>query len=75
MLLIGLNYEYWPISGNPTSQVMRIKLKHLHSAHREQPDQAQLCTKAGGRKHLPPETDENQEMSDCTPSPLSIKEA
>ena len=29
MLPISLNYAYWPFSGTPASQGMRIKLKYL----------------------------------------------
>ena len=42
MLPLNLNYTQWSISGSAASQVMRIKPKYLHLAHRKLPDQAQL---------------------------------
>ena len=35
LLPLSLNYTYWPISGNPTSQVINIKLTHFCLALRK----------------------------------------
>ena len=50
MLPISSNYMQWPISGNPTSQVMSIKLKYLCLAHKKHPDQAHMRMTAGRKK-------------------------
>ena len=66
MLPISLTYIQWPISGNPASWIMSIKLKYLCLVHRKHPDQAPLlndCRKEE-MNTSPLEVDLNQEMFD-----------
>ena len=69
MLPISLNYAYWPISGTPASQGMRIKLKHLWPAHKKP---ASPGPPGNGCKKEEVNTSWNQDFS---PSPFGIKEA
>ena len=47
MLPLSLNYTQWPISGNPASQVMSVKLKYLCLAHRKH------SVQEGRNEHIP----------------------
>ena len=69
MLPVSLDYAYWPISGTPASQGMRIKLKYLWLAHKKP---ASPGPPGNGCKKEKVNTSWNQDFS---PSPFSIKEA
>ena len=77
MLPISLNYVQWPISGNPASQVMSIKLKILWFSSQEisWPEPPVNDCRKEEINTSPLEADKNQEMFDFIPSLISIKEA